>query len=135
MLGCYLVHHIPCIHDRGDRWWNSCVSRIVQPAAGRLQTLYSNSLKYPIYYTSEAVHSVRFSLSKVRRVFLSRARGKEQETTGHLPLETGVWLTGACATADRVDVKALGAINTHATSRWEELPHNHLAAWDGSCCG
>jgi len=92
-------------------------------------------LKYPIYYTSEAVHSVRFSLSKVRRVFLSRARGKEQETTGHLPLETGVWLTGACATADRVDVKALGAINTHATSRWEELPHNHLAAWDGSCCG
>jgi hypothetical protein len=61
MLGCYLVHHIPCIHDRGNCGWNSRVSRIVQPAGGRLQTLYSNSLKHPIYCTSEAVHSVRLS--------------------------------------------------------------------------
>ena len=130
MLGCYLVHHIPCIHDRGNRWWNSRVSRIVQPAAGRLQTLYSNSLKHPIYCTSEAVHSVRFFLSRVRRVLNGLpfrgngqgARGKEQEATGHVPLETGVWLTGACATADKADAKVLGTTNTHAVSRREELP-------------
>jgi hypothetical protein len=79
MLGCYLVHHIPCIHDRGNRCWNSRVSRIVQPAAGRLQTLYSNSLKHPIYCISEAVHSVRFSISRVRRVLNGlRFRGKGQ---------------------------------------------------------
>jgi hypothetical protein len=81
MLGCYLVHHIPCTHDRGNRRWNSRVSRNVQPAAGRLQTLYSNSLKHPIYCVSEAVHSMRLSLSRVGRVLNGLPfRGKGQGT-------------------------------------------------------
>jgi hypothetical protein len=118
MLGCYLVHHIPCIHDRGDRCWNSRVSRIVQPAGGQLQALYSNSLKHPIYFFSEAVLSVRSSPSRVRRVLNGLPfRGKEQEATGHPPIETGVWLTGVCATADKADAKVLGTTNTHTISR------------------
>jgi hypothetical protein len=117
MLGCYLVHHIPYIYGRGNRWWNSRVSRIVQPARGQLQTLYSNSLRHLIYCTSEAVHSVRFSLSRVRRVLNGLpSRGKGQEATGHLPLETGVWRTGVCATAGKADAKVLGTTNTHAIS-------------------
>ena len=142
MLGCYLVHHIPCIHDRGNRWWNSRVSRIVQPAAGRLQTLYSNSLKHPIYCTSEAVHfrealPLQGQKSPQRPSFQGQeARDKEQEATGHPPLETGVWLTSACATADKADAKVLGTTNTHAISRREELPPiSTPRAWDGCCCG
>jgi hypothetical protein len=123
MLGCYLVHHIPYIYDRGNRWWNSRVSRIVQPARGQLQTLYSNSLRHPIYCTSDAVHSVRFSLSRVRRVLNGLPfRGKGQEATGHPPLETGVWLTGVCATAGKADAKVLSTTNTHAISHPEERP-------------
>ena len=125
MLGCYLVHHISCIHDRGNCCWNSRVSRIIQPAAGRLQTLYSNSLKHPIYCTSEAAHSVRFSLSRVRELSAIFLSGKGQGGRKQLdipPLETGVWLAGVCTTADKVDEKVLGATNTHAISRREELP-------------
>lgn len=126
MLGCYLVHHIPCIHDRGDRCWNSRVSRIVQPAAGRLQKLYSNSLKQPdlLYFRSSTLRKVlplQGQKSPQRSSFQGQG-AKEQEATGHPPLETGVWLTGACATADKADAKVLGTTNTHAISRREELP-------------
>lgn len=123
-----MVHHIPYIHDRGNRCWNSRVPRIVHPAARRLETLYSNSLKHPIYCTSEAVHSVRFSLPTVGRALnglpfggkRQGARGRKQLNIP--PLETGVWLTGVYTTADKADAKMLGSTNTHAISRREELP-------------
>ena len=136
MLGCYLVHHIPYIHDRGNRWWNSRVSRIVQPAAGRLQTLYSDSLTHPISYTSEAGHFMSLPLQGQKEsstAFLSGARDKEQEATGHPPLETGVWLTGACATANKAGAKVLGTTNTHAISpSGRTTSYKYPAAWDGA---
>jgi hypothetical protein len=54
-------------------------------------------------------------------VFLSRARGKGREATGHPAIRNQQLAHCVCTTADKADVKVLGTTDTHAISRWEEL--------------
>jgi hypothetical protein len=141
MLGCYLVHRIPCIHDRGNHCWNSRVSRIVQPTGGRLQTLYSNSLKRLIYCTSEAVPCVRSSLSRrqksPQRSSLQGhgARGRGQEAGSNWTSVIRNW-HGCMHDSGQGGCEGVGHNkNGCYLPSGRTAPYKHPAARDGCCCG